>query len=67
MAAGLGPAGQHASQDSFQTPPTVVPNNFILSPDPGYVQQARSLQAGPQGSSSPGINQPWKDSFHRTP
>lgn len=63
----LGPAGQHASQDSFSTPPTSVPNNNILTPDPGYVQQPRSLQAGPQGNTSPGVKHGWPDSYHKTP
>jgi hypothetical protein len=63
----LGPAGKHGSQESYSTPPTTVPNNNILSPDPGYVQPARSLQFGPQGNTGVGQPHAWPDSFHKTP
>jgi hypothetical protein len=59
----LGPTGTHNSRDSYvtATPPPPIPQSF----DPGYIKPARTLQFGPQGSTSPGQGQNWPDSFQR--
>lgn len=60
-----GPTGNHKSQETYVTVTPPAPIVDVQHPDPGYVKQARTLQVGPQGSTSPGVSHAWPDSFQR--